>query len=70
MILLRQMRERRQYSQIELARRSGVSQQTISLIESGARPNPGIETMDSLATALECTIYDLYRSEQESEGEG
>lgn len=59
MILLRQEREKKGISQPELARMSGVSQQAISLIESGERKNPGIETMSALAAALGCGLGDL-----------
>ena len=61
MILLRQEREKAGLGQVELARRSGVSQQAISLIESGERKNPGIETLNALAVALGCALSDLYK---------
>ena len=61
MILLRQEREKKGISQTELARLSGVKQQTISLIENGESKNPGIETLHGLAVALECDLLDLYR---------
>lgn len=60
MILLRQEREKKGISQTELARLSGVKQQTISLIENGDSKNPGIETLHGLAVALDCDLRDLY----------
>ncbi|MBO7663073.1 MAG: helix-turn-helix transcriptional regulator [Clostridia bacterium] len=64
MICLRQEREKKKMGQLELARRSGVSQQAISLIESGERKNVGVETLYALAKALGCTLYDLYQPEE------
>lgn len=67
MILLRQEREKKGLSQTELARLSGVKQQNISMIESGERKNPGIETLNALAMALECDLRDLYKPEARKE---
>lgn len=63
MILLKQEREKSRLSQAELARLSGVKQQTVSQIENGAIKNPGIETMNALAVALGCDLRDLYKPE-------
>ena len=70
MILLRQKREEKGWSQPELARRSGVTQQNISLIESGERINPGILTISALAHALGCTVMDLWRPDEKEGGAG
>lgn len=59
MIALQQMREKRHLTQAELAALSGVTQQSISRIEKGERPNPGALTLYKLAEALKCSIYDL-----------
>lgn len=61
MILLRQVREAEGISQQELARRSGVLQQTISKIEKGETTNPGVETLNALALAMGRTLVDVYR---------
>ena len=61
MILLRQEREKKGISQQELARRSGVLQQTISKIEKGETTNPGVETLNTLAIAMGCTLGDVYK---------
>ncbi len=63
MILLRQEREKKGLSQTELARLSGVKQQSISMIERGEQKNPGIETLNALAVALRCDLRDLYKPE-------
>lgn len=60
MTRLKEYRERAELSQAKLADISGVKQQTISLIESGERPNPGIETVAALARALGCTLDELH----------
>lgn len=60
MIFLKQERERKRMSQAELARLSGVKQQSISKIERGERRNPGIETISALARALGCGLHELY----------
>lgn len=70
MILLRERREAKGWSQAELAKRSGVSQQNISLMEKGERPNPGMNTVDALARCLECSVYDIWQPDQNSESEG
>lgn len=64
MVILKEMREKRNYSQFQLATASGIAQQTISAIESGARKNPGIETLYPLAVALGCKLDDLYVPEK------
>ena len=49
---LSEARKARGWLQAELARRSGLSQSLISQIESGARKNPGINTISSLEDSL------------------
>ena len=56
---LREMREKRNMSQAELARRSNVPQPQISMIENGLVPNPTGETLLRLAWALHCAVEDL-----------
>lgn len=59
MIQLQKFRERRKLTQAQLAIRSGVSQQAISKIENGERNNPGVYTLQKLASVLHCTVDDL-----------
>lgn len=59
MIKLQEMRTRRNMTQKELSRLSGVSQQAISFIEIGKRENPGAITLLKLAKVLRCSLYDL-----------
>lgn len=68
MILLKEVREEKGLSQVELANRSGVKQQTISIIESGERANPRIDTLYALAVTLGCEICDIWKPEEEERG--
>lgn len=67
MIALRRIREEKSLSQYQLALLSGIPQQTISSIESGARKNPGMETMYPIAKALGCRMDDLIEEEAKTE---
>lgn len=65
MILLKRRREEIGMDQAELSKRSGVSQSGISAIERGARPNPGILTLEALARGLGCRLADIYKPDEE-----
>ena len=67
MVLLKQLREEKKLSQFQLCQMSGVSQQTISAIESEARKNPGIGTLYALCGALGCSLSDIYIPDEEKE---
>lgn len=69
MILLLEMRKKRNMTQKELATASKIPQQTISTIENGKRKNPGVLTMARLAKVLRCAIEDLCVEDRE-EGTG
>lgn len=56
------LRKAQEFSQGQLATRSGVRQGTISKIERGQRPNPGIETVRKLATALNVDPAELLKA--------
>lgn len=56
---LRAERERRGWSQQQLADRVGVTQQAIYLLERGKRPNPGGKMLAGLARAFGISIDDL-----------
>ena len=56
---LRNMRKHCDLSQRELAKRSGVSVQTINYIESEKR-NPSALVIQKLAKALHCTVGELF----------
>jgi len=48
-------------SQDKLSKLAGVTLHTITKIESGATPNPRIETVKKIADALDVSIDDLMR---------
>lgn len=56
---LRALREAQGLTQRELAQRVGVVASLISMIESGARPNPEYSTIKRLARALKVPLSDL-----------
>lgn len=49
------------WSQSETGRRSGISQAQIGRLLMGTR-QPGIKACKSLANALDCSVYDVYRA--------
>ncbi len=59
MILLKEIREKKGYTQWKLSELSGVPQSTISAIECEERPNPGILTLYMLSAPLDCLPTDL-----------
>lgn len=56
---VRSARERRGWSQVQLAERAGMNSSTLSRIESGATPNPGKETLRQIADALNVSLEQL-----------
>lgn len=56
---LKEFRKKRNMSQMELSRQSGVSQAEISYIESGHKMNPGIVTIKKLADALKVSVDNI-----------
>lgn len=56
------LRKRREFTQSELAKRSGVSQSTIAQIESDKK-DPSVKTLEKLAEALEVHIAILFATD-------
>ena len=56
---IKERRERRGWSQGELARRAGIDPSLLSRIESGSTTNPGVNALKGLARALQCSIDHL-----------
>ena len=54
MLRIEELRTARNWSQAELARRSGIPQATISRIEARKTAGISFETLEKLATALGC----------------
>jgi transcriptional regulator with XRE-family HTH domain len=64
---LRELRKRRGLSQMELAKRSGTAQYTISSIELGRRKDPHPSTLRKLANALNIPVSALWEELEETE---
>lgn len=62
---LREARRRRNFTQDELAARSGIDQTTISSLETGRHTNPTLDTIQRLADALGVSAARLSFSEAE-----
>ncbi|WP_274655601.1 helix-turn-helix domain-containing protein [Paenibacillus humicola] len=56
---IREQREKKGWSQLELAEKSGVPQPTLSGIERGERKYPTYENIKKIAIALEIDIKEL-----------
>lgn len=54
-----EFRELRGMSLGDLAERAGIAKSYIHTLERGDAPNPGLRTLDSIAGALDVTLYDL-----------
>jgi transcriptional regulator with XRE-family HTH domain len=61
---LKQLREERGWSQLELSRRSGVDNAVISLVESGKR-SPSLTTLRKLAKAMEVDMAELFGTKEQ-----
>ncbi|CAJ1000979.1 helix-turn-helix domain-containing protein [Brevibacillus aydinogluensis] len=65
MLKIRKLRTAKEWSQMELSRRSGVSQSFINDLEAGNK-QPTITTLRKLADALGVSVADLLDEEQQS----
>jgi transcriptional regulator with XRE-family HTH domain len=52
-------RERRRLTQLQLAARAGLSEDTLKSVEQGRRPKPGFFTVARIAAALEVGLDQL-----------
>ena len=57
---IRDRREKLMMTQEQLAEKSGISRQTISLIETEKLENITLATMRSIAAALDSTVEDIF----------
>jgi transcriptional regulator with XRE-family HTH domain len=57
--VLKQIRETKGLSQLDLAKRAKVSQGYLSDLEAGQKKNPGIETLRKIAKALGVPVTEL-----------
>ncbi len=58
-------RRRLGYTQVEVASMLGIEQESLSRMEKGVIA-PKFSRLESLASVLECSVLDLFRSENES----
>jgi len=58
---IKKYREKKGISQDKLSKLAGITLHTITKIESGATPDPRIETVKKIADALGVSIDDLMR---------
>lgn len=63
MVAIKEMRSKKNMSQIELANKLGVRANTLSQWEAGTR-NPKIELLPRLAEILGCTVDELLTKEK------
>lgn len=59
---LRELRERRGWSQAELGRRAGIAQSIVNRLESGQTRSPSLDTLEQLAQALGVAPGSLFAS--------
>lgn len=57
---IRELREKKNMTQAELARESGVSRYTIILLENGEEHEPKVGTLKSIAEALNVPVSKLF----------
>lgn len=57
---LKDVREAKGVSQLNLSKLSGISRQTIVEIEDGTRKSVSTNTLAKLAQALDCNVVDLF----------
>ena len=59
--VIRELRQKRGWSQNELAKRAGIKQSVLSFIESGRTKNPRVDTLSAIAAALGVPVERLIR---------
>ena len=57
--VIRQLRERKNLTQEELAKKAGITRSHLSLLEAGHRRNPSLDVLKRLARALGVPVTEL-----------
>ena len=57
--MIARLRKQQNMTLLQLARRVGVTEAYMSMLESGARKNPSLATLKKLAKALKVTLAEL-----------
>lgn len=60
--MIRELRQKKGWTQTELARRAGVRQGVLSYIESGKTKHPRIDTLGAIAKALGVPVGKLMKA--------
>ncbi len=58
---IRKLRQKKGMTQDRLSKEANLALNTIVKIETGENPNPTLETLEKIATALEVPVSDLFR---------
>lgn len=59
--MIKSIRKKRNLSQVELAKKAGITQAYLSLLETGQKKNPSLKTLSNLAGALNVPISELLK---------
>ena len=59
--MIRELREKKGWTQTELAKRAGIHQGVLSYIENGRTKHPRIDTLSAIAGALGVTVEKLLK---------
>lgn len=59
--MIARLRKRQHMTLLQLARRIGVTEGYMSMLESGTRKNPSLATLKKLAKALKVTLAELVK---------
>jgi putative transcriptional regulator len=59
--MIARLRKQQHVTLLQLARRVGVTEAYMSMLESGARKNPSLATLKKLAKALKVTLAELVK---------
>lgn len=63
MLELKKIRERNNISRYRLAKKAGIPESTLQMIENSADPNPTFKVICKIADALEVSLDDLRRKQ-------
>ena len=61
--IIKERRKAKGLNQTELAEKSGITQKTVSFLESGKSDNITIDSLRGIAKALDCLVVDLLPEE-------
>ena len=59
-LLIKQLREKAGLTQTELTEKAGTSRQQLIEIESGAKKNPTVKTLQAIADVIGCEVTEFF----------